>query len=333
MRRIISANGGAKARQAWRSLLAKTKWIRIATKYEVHRRALSNRASQRRFRSSEPPLDDLQHRLVANLRENGIAITSFSELIDDSELWTALETDIDAFAKQAATDVRDELEQPTGKRDYYISRWAARHRDPGRLERRVSIDDPWVTLGLSNRMLDVVNAYRGLWTKLLSVDNVYTVPFPENEQRVGAQNWHRDPEDLHVVKVFLYFSDVDDEAGPFQYVQGSAEGGRYGDAWPWRVTGGGYPPTGELEKLVAPSDRVSAKGRAGTIIFCDTSGWHRGGFAKSKPRTLSIHTYVSPASIAAKRTKPQISIDGSGVNGRLGDVARFAVPDSSRRAA
>jgi hypothetical protein len=182
-------------------------------------------------------------------------------------------------------------------------------------------------------MLDVVNAYRGLWTKLLSVDNVYTVPFPGSEERVGSQNWHRDPEDLHVVKVFLYFSDVDHEAGPFEYVQGSAEGGRYGDAWPWRVRGGTYPPTGELEKLVSPSDRVTAEGRAGTIIFCDTSGWHRGGFAKSKPRTLSIHTYVSPASVAAQRTKPQIVVDAASENGRFGDAARFAVPDSSRRAA
>jgi hypothetical protein len=319
-------------RRAWRSVLAKTKWIRIATKYEVHRRALSNRASRRRFRRSEPSLDGVQRRLVADLRQDGIAITSFSELVGDSELWAALDADIGAFAKQSAADVSAELDRPTGKRDYYISRWAARHR--GRdLERQVPVDDPWLRLGLSDRVLDVVNAYRGLWTKLLSVDNVYTVPFPGSEERVGAQNWHRDPEDLHVVKVFLYFSDVDDEAGPFEYVQGSAEGGRYGDAWPWRVTGGGYPPTGELEKLVDPSDRVSAKGPAGTIILCDTSGWHRGGFAKSKPRTLSIHTYVSPASVAANRTKPLIAVDGSGPNGRLGDVARFAVPDASKRAA
>ena len=317
-------------RRAWRSLLAKTKWIRIATKYEAHRRALSNRASRRRFRRSEPSLDDLQRRLVADLRQDGIAITSFSELVGDSELWAALEADIGDFAEAAAADVGG-ANKPTGKRDFYISRWAARHR--GSLERRVSPDDPWVTLGLSNRMLDVVNAYRGLWTKLLSVDNVYTVPFPGSEERVGSQNWHRDPEDLHVVKVFLYFSDVDDQAGPFEYVQGSVKGARYGDAWPWRVRGGTYPPTGELEKLVDPSDRVSAEGRAGTIIFCDTSGWHRGGFAKSKPRTLSIHTYVSPASVAAERTKPQIVVDAAGENGRLSDVARFAVPDSSRRAA
>ena len=306
--------------------------MRITTRYEVHRRALSNRASRRRFRRSEPSLDDLQRRLVADLRKDGIAITSFAELVGDDGLWAALTTDIEAFAEGAAADVGAELDKPTGKRDYYISRWAARHRGRDR-QRQVAVDDPWLRLGLSDRMLDVVNAYRGLWTKLLSVDNVYTVPFPASEERVGAQNWHRDPEDLHVVKVFLYFSDVDDEAGPFEYVQGSAEGGRYGDAWPWRVRGGTYPPAGELEKLVAPSDRVSAEGRAGTIIFCDTSGWHRGGFAKSKPRTLSIHTYVSPASIAANRTKPQITIDAAGVNGQLGDVARFAVPDSSERAA
>lgn len=318
-------------RRIWRSLLAKTKWTRIATRYEVHRRALSNPASRRRFRRSEPALDDVQRRLVSDLRQNGIAITTFSELVGDDELWTALEGDIGEFADQAAADVSDELKLPTGKRDFYISRWAARHR--GSLERRVSPDDPWVKLSLSNRMLDVVNAYRGLWTKLLSVDNVYTVPFPGSEERVGSQNWHRDPEDLNVVKVFLYFSDVDDQAGPFEYVQGSVKGSRYGDAWPWRVRGGTYPPAGELEKVVAPSDLVSAEGRAGTIIFCDTSGWHRGGFAKSKPRTLSIHTYVSPASVAAERTKPQIIVDAARENGRLSDVARFAVPDSSRQAA
>ena len=233
-------------------MLAKTKWTRIATRYEVHRRALSNPASRRRFRRSEPALDDVQRRLVADLRQDGIAIASFSELLGDDELWAALEADIGDFADKAAADVNGESGGPTGKRDFYISRWAARHR--GSLERRVSADDPWVKLGLSNRMLDVVNAYRGLWTKLLSVDNVYTVPFPGSEERVGSQNWHRDPEDLHVVKVFLYFSDVDDEAGPFEYVQGSAEGSRYGDAWPWRVRGGTYPPTGELEKIV-PSVR------------------------------------------------------------------------------
>jgi hypothetical protein len=35
-------------------------------------------------------------------------------------------------------------------------------------------------------------------------------------------------------------------------------------------------------------------GPAGTMIFCDTSGFHRGGFAKTTPRVLSIWSYVSP---------------------------------------
>src|SRR6185503_20831888 len=104
-------------RRVWRSLLAKTKWIRIATTYEIHRRALSNRASRRRFQQAEPSLDDLQRRLIADLQQDGIAITSFSELIGDSELWAALTADIEAFAKDAAPDTSGEGNKPTGKRD------------------------------------------------------------------------------------------------------------------------------------------------------------------------------------------------------------------------
>ena len=37
----------------------------------------------------------------------------------------------------------------------------------------------------------------------------------------------------------------------------------------------------------------------GTIIFCNTSGFHRGGFATESPRVLATVTYCSPASLAS----------------------------------
>jgi hypothetical protein len=37
----------------------------------------------------------------------------------------------------------------------------------------------------------------------------------------------------------------------------------------------------------------------GTIIFCNTSGFHRGGFATGKPRALATFTWDSPASLKA----------------------------------
>ena len=84
-------------RRAWRFLLAKTKWARIGTKYELHRRALGNPLSQRRFRAHEPQLDELQRRLVTDLREQGIATAHFDELIGDSDLWAALKRGGDAL--------------------------------------------------------------------------------------------------------------------------------------------------------------------------------------------------------------------------------------------
>ena len=92
---------------------------------------------------------------------------------------------------------------------------------------------------------------------------------------MASQEWHRDPEDQHVVKVFLYFSEVDEDAGPFEYVQHSAEGFEYGSLWPWGESER-YPPTEELEAAIPASERVRATGPVGTLVICDTSGFHRG---------------------------------------------------------
>lgn len=325
MRRIASTPLTV-LRRAWRAVLTKTKWARIGAKYELHRRALANPLSQRKFRADEPPLDDVQRRLVTHLRERGIATAHFDELIGDPNLWEALKRDIEKFADESAANTPADLDQPRIKWDYYISRWS--ERSIGSRERQVPTDDPWVSLALSDQLLNVVNSYRGLWTKLINIDNVYTRPFPTSAERVGAQNWHRDPGDLHLTKVFVYFSDVDDDAGPFEYIKGSARGGRYGHLWPRSVRHGVYPPPEELERLVASGDRMVMKGRAGTIIFCDTSGLHRGGFAKSKPRTLSDLTYVSPASVAAGRTEVRMVVNGSGNGSTRSGAAEFAIARS-----
>ena len=62
---------------------------------------------------------------------------------------------------------------------------------------------------------------------------------------------------------------------------------------------GGYPAhpdEDELNRETAAEDRVALTGRAGTMLFCDTGGFHRGGFARTKPRVLYASTYVSPLS-------------------------------------
>jgi hypothetical protein len=112
-------------------------------------------------------------------------------------------------------------------------------------------------------------------------------------ERIASQLWHLDPEDEHVVKVFVYFTEVHEEAGPFEYVRGPSAGGRYADLWPW-ADGQRYVEAEELKAAVAREDRLTMTGPAGTAIVCDTRGFHRGGFARPRPRVLSTSTYLPP---------------------------------------
>ena len=143
------------------------------------------------------------------------------------------------------------------------------------------LDNPWFKLAASPRMLDVVNSYLEMWSKLLYVDQWYTIPVMTDEDaRFSSQRWHRDYNDQHLIKVFIYMNDVDEGAGPFEYVPGSARGGPYADAWPWVPFGGDlYPPPEEFDQKIPAEAVRTLTGPAGSVIFCNTSGFHRGGFA------------------------------------------------------
>jgi hypothetical protein len=87
--------------------------------------------------------------------------------------------------------------------------------------------------------------------------------------------------------------------GPFQYVPGSQPGGPYADAWGWTPLGENYPTEEELEEKIPASAVHAFTGPKATLIFCNTAGFHRGGFSTTQPRVLATVTYSSPASLAS----------------------------------
>jgi hypothetical protein len=249
-------------------------------------------------------VNDVRHGLVDSLRADGIAVAPITQLFDE-ETWAHLRTDVASFVRETKEWVRtagDELQQKKYLvRRFWSKKQAAMHRFP--------LDDPWLRLFASKTMLDVVNAYRGEWTKLYYLDIWFTVPFVDSTERLASQRWHRDPEDQHVVKAFLYLVDVDEGTGPFEYVCGSTRGGRYGDLWPWE-TGEFYPPQADFEQAIAPEDRLSVTAPAGTLVFADTGGFHRGGYSRTTPRILATCTYVPPSSMKERRF--EVELDGGG---------------------
>jgi len=110
-----------------------------------------------------------------------------------------------------------------------------------------------------------------------------------------SQGWHRDPGDKKICKIFLYVNDVDETAGPFMYVRGSQYGGVYRRFFPQRLPRGYYPPEGAVEKIIPSTEIQTLTGKAGTIIFADTTGIHRGGYATKKERIMFTAAYSSGA--------------------------------------
>ena len=266
-------------------------------------------------------LTPVQRRVLDELRATGISIVPFAELVGNAPLWEELRADMDAFAAWA--EERLAASGRGGKKTFLIRRY---ERGKSKLPLEPAIlpsNGPWLRFAASDALLGVVNAYREAMCKLVDFDQWYTVPVGDTHEREASQRWHRDPEDQHVVKVFLYFSDVDEEAGPLEYVRDSAAGGRYGDLWPWGKGSPRYPPQDELERAIPRDARVSATGPVGTLVVCDTSGFHRGGYARSKPRILSTHTYVNKKITADRPERRKFQVDWQ--NGELSEQARFAL--------
>jgi hypothetical protein len=291
----------------------------IVATYELHDRVLSNRSSRRRFAQHRPELDELQQDILGRLAGDGYAVVPFAELVPDSAVWTELEREAARFASDTEAGLAAESEGGE----------AALRRREGKefLVRKnaygveLALDDPWLRLGYNRRLLDIANSYVGMWSKLEYVDLWYTPPIGGGERK-SSQRWHRDFNDRHLLKAFLYLVDVDEDTGPFEYVPGSAPGGELDQLWPWRPLGENYPPEDELREKTA--DRtVTFTAPKGTLIFCNTSGFHRGGFAKTKARVLATVTYSSPASLAAL-TQQNYSVAAAATNG-LDPEQRFAL--------
>lgn len=293
----------------------------IAT-YELHDRLLANAGARWRFSHLEPVLDHVQQRIVQDVRTEGYSVLSFSELFPDPAHWSELEASASRFIaeveegleREAAGEPAPVLRRRVGK-EFVIRRYS--------YGITLGFDDPWLRLAADRRMLDIANAYHGLLTKLEYVDLWYTPPVSKDTPRRVSQNWHRDFNDRHLLKAFIYLVDVDDDTGPFEHIPGSEPGGAFSHVWPWRPLGVNYPPRDEFEKWAASLPVRTFTGPKGTMLFCNTAGFHRGGFATGKARVLATFTYDSPAALKALSER---NFRFAGGNGQaLDEVVRYAL--------
>ena len=137
------------------------------------------------------------------------------------------------------------------------------------------------------QLLDIANQYLQLWSKLEYLDLWYSLPVGESAERKASQIWHRDFNDRHLLKVFLYLSDVDERSGPFEYVPGSQPGGRYGASIRGQPMGVGRISDKELAKHVQTDDvrDVHGAGRDDHLLQHERPAPRR--LRRGKPRVLA----------------------------------------------
>lgn len=151
-------------------------------------------------------------------------------------------------------------------------------------------DSPLVRLALDPNLLEIASGYFGLWPRLAAI--YAWLNFPSGAAPQASQLWHRDPEDLKLLKVFLYLNDVDEDTGPFCYIPRSQPFGEYAGANPphkdrKRVL------DEEMNPVLPPEKQMVCTGPADTMILADTVGFHRGGNPRAKNRLMLTFTYTS----------------------------------------
>jgi len=273
-----------------------------------------NRAGQTFYEEHLPNLDRTQQQVVDGLVTDGIALTHLDELFPGKNPLSEMIQHAEVIHREAKEGVMKPFLQ------YFWGDVKGRGDCP-----IIDLDNPFIQISLHPRILDIVNSYMGLWSKLIYFELAETNLMNAGAVPLGSQRWHRDPAINRIVKVFIYLNDVDEESGPFMYVLQSKKGGRWGKMFLQKQFGWGgyYPPKEAVEKMVPKRDMMVCTGRAGTVVFCDTIGLHKGGYSISKKRSMFTSVFMAEGN--KKKPMFQHSLDFKERIGSLKEVSRFAV--------
>lgn len=239
-----------------------------------------NRSARLLYKKDKRHPTETEKKLSADLKENGIASVHIDELFPGKNLFPVLRD----YANTLLPASRARPGKP-----FLKALWEDDHP--------LDLSNPFMRLALSDEALAVVNGYADMYSKFFYSSLDLTMPVGEGSSPVRSQNWHRDPEDRKMCKIFLYLTDVDESSGPFTYIRSSHRDGLRGSYFPQRPPKGSYPPAKDVENNISSEAIQVCTGRAGTIIFADTAGLHRGGYATQNSRLMFTAEYSSRASL------------------------------------
>ena len=243
-------------------------------------------------------------RVLTDLNRDGIAVTSVDALLGPnsgfSELREAaagLELDFKERLEQTREALRNPSQSGSRQKPYVVPLLGDNPRlDASSVFGRFSLQAP---------ICQIADSYYGMACRLWQYNIWHNVASQNAPSQ--SQLWHRDPEERYILKAFVYLTDVDEGAGPFTYARGSHQKGarRCEPAYSHKD---GDTPRSNDEQMAASIPRehwLTATGEAGTMIFADTRGHHKGGLARDIDRILFLCQFTSSSSAGIPAVPPK----------------------------
>ena len=255
-------------------------------------RWIDNLAPSLAYQFSRKPLSGEAALVLTELNRNGIAITSVHALLGRDLCYSELKATVERLERDLADHIntaRSAANDPKTEKTFNFSLVVGR--------RVITPDDIFVRFALHKPILQIANAYFGMYARLRYCNVWHT--FATQVSARDSQLWHYDHEDRRILKVFVYLSDVDGGAGPFTYAAGSHSKGKVRQEPAFTRERGKGPKRSNDSQMVkvVPAERwVEGVGPEGTIIFADTRGYHRGGLARERDRIMYHCMFTSSAS-------------------------------------
>jgi hypothetical protein len=245
-----------------------------------------------------PELGDEAKRVLSDLNENGVARSTLDALTGSSELFESLKAEAAALEQAQADALQRQAEElakaeslGSGYEKSYVFTLLDKDRPV------VTPDGVFARLMLHEQMKGIADSYYGMKTFVRDV-NVWR-NLPSKHAPVASQRWHRDqPEDHLILKTFVYLEDVTEGAGPLSYVKKTHGKGKRN--WQPPVTFDGHnwrADDNEMFAVTDDSERDTFVGPAGTVLFADTFGWHKGGQATTKSRFVLQGLWASRSAL------------------------------------
>jgi hypothetical protein len=235
------------------------------------------------------------------LLDQGILVGPSDQFLSDQGREALVDASESVLKSARSDDVRSLVQRGSSDRDkknflVELVKWEEEH----------SLDSPLLRLALDRKLLEIISLYLGMFPRLHAIGA--WLNFPTEDEAKESQLWHRDGDDLQLMKVFIYLNDVDEACGPFSYVPETQPFGAKAAAAPKRESPGRV--TDRAMNAVIPRQAwLACTGPKHTMILADTRGYHRGGKPMNGNRILITFTYTSGTPLKKRKYRLRPSLD------------------------